>query len=74
MASITTLAGFGGLLLAGHQGLRSIGDVAILGIVATTAVAVVVLPAAMSALESRVRGTGFGLLPTREFERPGESD
>ncbi|WP_428262238.1 efflux RND transporter permease subunit [Haliangium sp.] len=67
MAAVTTMAGFAGLLVASHRGLSTIGDLAILGIATATAISLVLVPAAMSLVERRVRGTGFGVLPRHEF-------
>ncbi|NNE71075.1 MAG: MMPL family transporter [Rhodothermales bacterium] len=53
MGSLTTMVGFGGLLLSFHPGLRSIGQLAVVGIGATLAAALIFLPALLSYLESR---------------------
>ncbi len=53
MASITTMMGFAGLLLSFHPGLRSIGELAVVGIGATLAAALIFLPALLQWLEDR---------------------
>lgn len=63
MAAVTTMAGFGGLLFAGHPGLRSIGTMALLGITILTTVSIVLVPSVLMVLERRLSGTGRGLLP-----------
>lgn len=68
MAAITTMAGFAGLLFAGHLGLKSIAKVAILGITTCTLVSLAVLPAVASALERFIPKTGFGMLPDHSFK------
>lgn len=68
MAAVTTMAGFAGLVVAGHRGLATIGYLAILGILTTTVVSLVFLPAVITLVESRVVGTGFGVFPRRLFD------
>ncbi len=53
MSSLTTMIGFGGLLLSFHPGLRSIGELAVLGIGATLLAALLFLPALLQWLETR---------------------
>lgn len=45
MAAISTIVGFGSLVMSHYPGLRSIGSVAILGAVSTALVAITLLPA-----------------------------
>lgn len=45
LTSLTTMIGFGSLLLTRHAGLRSMGLLAVVGIAAATAVALLVMPA-----------------------------
>ncbi len=59
MASITTMIGFGGPLLSFHPGLHSIGQLAVVGIGATLAAALVFLPALLQWLEDRKRVPEF---------------
>jgi hypothetical protein len=54
MTTLTTMVGYSGLLAASHPGLNSIGRLAVLGIVATFATAVLVLPALLQTLERRL--------------------
>ena len=51
MGTLTTMVGFGGLLLSFHPGLNSIGMLAVLGLGATLLAAVVFLPALLQWLE-----------------------
>jgi predicted RND superfamily exporter protein len=53
MSSLTTTIGFGGLLLSFHPGLRSIGQLAVLGIGTTVLAALVFLPALLQWIEVR---------------------
>lgn len=53
MGSLTTIVGFGGLLLSFHPGLYSIGELAVVGIGATLVAALTFLPALLQALEDR---------------------
>jgi hypothetical protein len=47
------MVGFGGLLLSMYPGLRSIGELAVLGIALTLVAALVVLPALLQWLEDQ---------------------
>ncbi len=53
MGSLTTMIGFAGLLLSFHPGLRTIGELAVIGIGATLVSALVFLPALLQWLEER---------------------
>ena len=53
MGSLTTMIGFAGLLLSFHPGLQSIGQLAVIGIGATLAAALLFLPALLQWLENR---------------------
>jgi hypothetical protein len=53
MSACTTMVGFSGLLLSMYPGLRSIGELAVLGIALTLVAALVVLPALLQWLEDR---------------------
>ena len=48
MAAVSTIVGFGSLVLSHYPGLRSIGSVAILGAITTALVAITLLPAYLS--------------------------
>ena len=50
LCSLTTIIGYGALLVADNQALRSFGLLAVLGEVCCLAVAVVALPAALAAV------------------------
>ena len=52
MGAVTTMIGFGGLLLSIHPGLQSIGALAIIGIGTTLLAAVIALPAAIQWIEN----------------------
>jgi predicted RND superfamily exporter protein len=45
MAAVTTMVGFGSLVMSSYPGLRSIGYLAILGALFTSLVAITLLPA-----------------------------
>ncbi len=53
MGALTTMIGFGGLLLSFHPGLNSIGSLAVVGIGTTLLGALVFLPALLQVLEDR---------------------
>ncbi len=53
IGSLTTMMGFGGLLLSFHPGLNSIGSLAVVGIGMTLLSAVVFLPALLQWIEDR---------------------
>jgi uncharacterized protein len=53
MGSLTTMIGFGGLLFSFHPGLRSIGELAVVGIGTTLLSALIFLPALLQWLETR---------------------
>jgi hypothetical protein len=53
MGALTTMIGFSGLLLSFHPGLRSIGELAVVGIGATLLTALLFLPALLQWLEDR---------------------
>lgn len=53
MGSLTTMIGFGGLLLSFHPGLESIGRLAVVGIGMTLVAALLFLPALLQWLEDR---------------------
>ena len=61
MGALTTMIGFAGLLLSYHPGLRSIGELAVVGIGATLLAALLFLPALLQWLEDA------GLLPQQSF-------
>lgn len=51
VSAMTTVLGFGGLLFSIHPGMRSIGELAILGIVLSLLASLIVLPALIHLLE-----------------------
>ena len=53
MGAVTTMIGFGGLILSFHPGLNSIGSLAVAGIGTTLLAALVFLPALLQWLEDR---------------------
>ena len=55
LSTTTTMGGFGSLLLASHPGLRSLGELAVLGMSASVLLAVIFLPTALIYLDSRRR-------------------
>lgn len=56
VTSLTTMAGFAGLLIAAHRGVRSLGAVAVVGTCAMLLCSVVLLPAVLKLLERRLPG------------------
>ncbi len=64
MSSLTTMIGFGGLLLSFHPGLKSIGQLAVLGIGTTVLAALVFLPALLQWLEARDASADVTPAPT----------
>jgi len=68
MGSITTIIGFGGLLLSFHPGLRSIGELAVVGIGMTLLAAVVFLPALLQWIEDRPASAPISNEPPPERE------
>ncbi len=57
IASLTTVMGFGSLVLSHHPGLRSMGVVAILGALSTALAAITFLPALMTLLGPKTAGS-----------------
>ena len=55
MGAITTMVGFGGLLLSFHPGLETVGALAVAGIAATLLAALIFLPALIQNLEGGAR-------------------
>ncbi len=80
MGSLTTMIGFGGLLLSFHPGLRSIGLLAVTGIGTTLLAALLFLPAMLQWLEDREALPtdaglhGAGDLPGGDGRAKGEAD
>ena len=72
LTSLTTIASFGSLLLARHQGLRSLGLVLTLGMATSLVASMAVLPLILSRIASqRVRG----ILSTNESDmNEGDTD
>ena len=55
LTSLTSMAGFGSLMVASHHGLRSVGLVMVIGVASCLFVSLVPLPAALT-IAARVRG------------------
>jgi len=53
MTTLTTIAGYSGLILANHPGLNSIGDLAVIGIISTYVTAMILLPALLQFFEKK---------------------
>ncbi len=65
-ASLTSMMGYAGLLLAHHQGLRSIGNLAVMGLFFCWLTALVLLPGCLRLVERRGRpGAMRGMAPPR---------
>ncbi|CAM3733798.1 RND family transporter [Corallococcus soli] len=62
IATLSNAAGYGALLVANHQGLRSIGQIALLGVVSTFLGTTVFFPAMLALLE-RWRGRRSAVVP-----------
>jgi len=60
IGSLTTMMGFGGLLLSFHPGLNSIGSLAVVGIGTTLLSAILFLPSLLQWMEDRVGGVHEG--------------
>ncbi len=65
MGTLTTMVGFGGLLLSFHPGLNSIGTLAVVGLGTTLLAAIAFLPALLQWLEDR-GATPHGLEKEKE--------
>lgn len=53
MTTSTTIVGYSGLIMARHPGLNSIGNLAVVGLIATYLTAILVLPAMLQFIENR---------------------
>jgi len=71
IGSLTTMMGFGGLLLSFHPGLNSIGSLAVVGIGMTLLSAVVFLPALLQWIEDRSAPSNTGA-PSDEISGPSQ--
>ncbi|MFE8598438.1 efflux RND transporter permease subunit [Archangium violaceum] len=69
VATLSNAAGYGALLTARHPGLRSIGEIALLGVVCASLGTTVLFPAVLALLERRSPG-----LPEQEEPLPLPSD
>ena len=65
VSGLTAIVGFGSLILAKHQGIRSLGIIMSFGIAACMVAALAVLPAFLSVLKHRKRKNE----PTSEMVR-----
>lgn len=54
MTTLTTIAGYSGLILANHPGLNSIGNLAVIGIISTYITAMILLPALLQFFEKKL--------------------
>jgi uncharacterized protein len=70
VSSLTAMAGFGSLMLASHQGIKSLGEAMAAGIAACMAAALLVLPALLRLLMHR----GWTLCPERHRRPQSESE
>jgi predicted RND superfamily exporter protein len=66
LSSLTTIVGFGALLIAHHRGLRSLGLAMTLGMTACMLASLVILPAMLALLERR----GWGSSKERQIHWP----
>lgn len=67
-SAVTTMVGFGGLLLSSYPGMRSIGELAVLGIGMTLVAALVLLPALVQWMEDRADFKAAGRPPVATVE------
>jgi predicted RND superfamily exporter protein len=79
VATLSNAAGYGALLVANHQGLRSIGQIALLGVVCTFMGTTVFFPAMLALLERwkarKTAAVGEGaLVRSLELGMPGGSN
>ncbi|WP_163996479.1 efflux RND transporter permease subunit [Pyxidicoccus caerfyrddinensis] len=79
VATLSNAAGYGALLIANHQGLRSIGQIALLGVVCTFLGTTVFFPAMLALLERwkarKTAAVGEGaLVRSLELGMPGVSN
>jgi uncharacterized protein len=58
LTSLTSMAGFGALVLANHRGLQSLGVLMVVGLASCWVAAVVLLPALLTLLGPRMRRDG----------------
>jgi len=66
VSGLTAIAGFGSLMLASHQGIKSLGEVMSVGIAACMAAALMGLPARLRLL------THWGWTPDRDRRLNGQ--
>ena len=62
MTSLTSLIGFGGLVVTNYKGLQSLGQLAIIGIVFAWLATILVLPALLWAREELLKSPLFSHL------------
>lgn len=78
LTSVTTMAGFGTLILSRHQGLRSMGQILTLGVGLCLACTVLFLPALLTALTFRrteeEEGTAEGGLQMADWEQDAKGE
>ena len=82
VATLSNAAGYGALMISHHEGLRSIGQIALLGVVCTFLGTTVFFPAMLALLERRKGRSGVeagrvqrlevGTSPGEEAAEPGE--
>jgi hypothetical protein len=75
--ALTTLVGFGSLMIATHQGLQSLGRVLTLGVTCCLFTSLVMLPALLTllTLHRKARRASEPVLPIRpSVARPAASD
>jgi predicted RND superfamily exporter protein len=72
-STLTAVSGFAALLAAGHNGLRSMGTVACIGLITTLVVSFTVLAAVMQLLHDR-RVRKSGQAPPSDSASSGSSE
>ena len=66
LTSLTSMIGFGSMLVASHRGLGSLGLVLVLGLATSLFVSLVVLPSLLTCVAGRLPATETHLLPALE--------
>jgi hypothetical protein len=74
VATLSNAAGYGALLISHHAGLKSIGQIALLGVMCTFLGTTVFFPAMLALLERwKARDNGGGTVRSLDLGKPGEA-
>lgn len=74
MTTLSTIIGFGSLMIADHRGLQSLGRVLVIGIASCTLVSLILFPALLSLVPPKQRGSREILRDRPKRHRPGRID